>query len=96
MIELLSVWSKRLLEFRKRRRVQIEIERKENCSARAANELELHQRWLDDYEKVFKVLKEEQCDVDREKHHPLSILCPVTWKTLEAVCRHNILTKFPS
>jgi len=54
-------------------------------------ELEMHKRWLEDYEKLFKDVQNGKVDIKGCKHRSISVLCPVTWKTLELVHKYNIL-----
>lgn len=58
-------------------------------------EFSAHRRWLENYENLFKDLRKEKCDIEGNKHRPVSMLCPVAWKTLESVCKYNILTNLP-
>lgn len=76
--------------FRKRRRDHITKE-KGRTSETKKLELELHQRWLENYENLFKDLQKGKGGMEKNKHRPALVLCPVTWKTLESVCRYDIL-----
>ncbi|RLJ03974.1 MAG: hypothetical protein DRP18_05340 [Candidatus Aenigmatarchaeota archaeon] len=82
------------IEFRKRRIEQIE-EDQIHHTQKAQIELEVHKRWLGDYEDLFKGLQDEKekCDIEKNKHRQAAMLCPVTWKTLESVCKYDILKK---
>lgn len=80
------------IEFRKQRIEQ--IAKKEIHTEEIKRELELHQRWLVTYENIFKNIREENV-IDKNKHLPASMLCPVTWKTLELICNYNILKNLP-
>jgi len=53
-------------------------------------EIDLHKKWLDNYEKYFLDLRKD-INLTYEKHKPLTMLCPVTWKTIELICKHQIL-----
>lgn len=60
-------------------------------------EFDLHRRWLEKFGDLFEELQKEGCDIEKEnnKHRPACMLCPVTWKTIETVCKYNILKDLP-
>jgi hypothetical protein len=58
-------------------------------------EFGLHKHWLESCESVFKILQKDKCDIEKNKHRSASVLCPVTWKTLELVCKYNVLKNLP-
>lgn len=81
------------IEFKKRRRDL--ITKGEVHTYETKVELELHKRWLEEYENLFEGLQKEKCAIEKNEYLPLSMLCPVTWKTLELVCKYNILKNMP-
>lgn len=81
------------IEFRKRRKERIIKDKIHTQEAEV--ELELHKHWLESCESVFKNLQKDKCDIEKNKHRSASVLCPVTWKTLELVCKYNVLKKLP-
>jgi hypothetical protein len=81
------------IEFRKRRKER--IIKDEIRTQEAKVELELHEHWLESCESLFKDLQKDKCDIEKNKHGAASVLCPVTWKTLELVCKYNILKNPP-
>jgi hypothetical protein len=54
-------------------------------------EVKRYRTWLENYEELFKTIRDSRCDLISDKHRPLTILCPVTWKTLEMICHFNLL-----
>ncbi len=72
------------IEFRKRR--------KQKVASQKGVEFELHEHWLEKYGNPFEKIH-TGCDIEEKEHSPISVLCPVTWKTLESVCRYDILKK---
>jgi len=81
------------IEFRKRRKERIIKEKIHTQEAEV--ELELHKHWLESCECLFKDIQKDKCNIEKNKHPSASVLCPVTWKTLELVCKYNILKKLP-
>ena len=81
------------IEFRKQRKEQIEKDKIHTQEAEV--ELDLHERWLKSCESIFKDLQKDKCNIEKNKHYPASVLCPVTWKTLETVCKYDILKNLP-
>lgn len=81
------------IEFRKRRKEQIEKDK--ICTQEAEAELVFHERWLKSCESIFKGLQKDKGDIEKNKHCHATMLCPVTWKTLESVCKYDILKNLP-
>lgn len=75
------------IEFRKRR---LEILRKDN-KTKEAPEAEYYRKWLENYELLFKKIKDSENGINRNEHSALTMLCPVTWKTLETICYYKLL-----
>jgi hypothetical protein len=67
----------------------------EFSTSKIEDEFDLHRRWLEKFENLFKELQKEGCDIEKNKHRPACMLCPVTWKTIETVCKYNILKDLP-
>jgi len=74
------------IELRKRRRDRLAQRSRTLIEGR---ELDLHNRWLERYEQGFRSIQGR--DIVAGSQLPLASLCPVTWKTLELVCRYGIL-----
>lgn len=75
------------VEFRQRRLELLEKDSK----TKGLPEVERYRAWLENYGKLFRMVKESKCDITDDKHRPLVTLCPVTWKTLEMICHYNLL-----
>lgn len=75
------------IEFRRRRLELLE----RDARSRNLNEARTHREWLRKYEELFKKIKEQKCDITSKDHSPLTILCPVAWKTIETMCYYNLL-----
>ena len=67
----------------------------EFSTTKIEDEFDLHRRWLEKFENLFKELQKEGCDIEKNKHRPACMLCPVTWKTIETVCKYDILKDLP-
>jgi hypothetical protein len=60
---------------------------------RALLEARFHANWLANYAAQFNALNPESpLEAHTTDGEPLLLLCAVTWKTLELVCRHKIAT----
>jgi hypothetical protein len=50
-------------------------------------------RWIEEYEKYFKLVENSNENIFPENNNPLLSLCPVTWKTMELINLHEIHLK---
>ena len=75
------------IEFRRRRLELLE----RDARSRDLSEARTHWQWLERYEELFMKIKEQKCDITSKDHSPLTILCPVAWKTIETMCCYNLL-----
>jgi hypothetical protein len=49
--------------------------------------------WLDRHEKMFEKIDPSKTELNSQDHPYLTRLCPVTWKTFEKLCYHNLIPK---
>lgn len=77
------------IEFRKQR---LETLNKYN-ETKESPEAKRYKKWFENYEHFFKMVKDSKCDITSDEHSPLTMLCPVTWKTIEMICYYKLLQK---
>lgn len=66
-----------------------------NNETKESPEAKRHRMWLRNYEQLFKKIGSSNCDITSDGHSPLTVLCPVTWKTLETICYYKLLQNLP-
>lgn len=75
------------IEFRKRR---LEFLEKNNRTSKS-KEAKRYRMWFEQYYELFMKVRKSKCDITNVEHSPLTIMCPVTWKSLETICYYNLL-----